>query len=84
MLQKIFRVIITTQTEEEYEARLQAQRAKQQRDMRLGPAKTSDGKAVKPATVRRKSRKIKPNEPCPCGSGKKYKRCCRANDELHS
>jgi tetratricopeptide (TPR) repeat protein len=21
------------------------------------------------------------NEPCPCGSGKKYKRCCLANDE---
>ena len=20
--------------------------------------------------------KIKPNEPCPCGSGKKYKKCC--------
>jgi len=22
------------------------------------------------------SRKIYPNEPCPCGSGKKYKKCC--------
>lgn len=22
--------------------------------------------------------KISPNEPCPCGSGVKYKRCCRA------
>jgi preprotein translocase subunit SecA len=22
-------------------------------------------------------RKIGPNERCPCGSGKKYKRCCR-------
>lgn len=21
--------------------------------------------------------KIRPNEQCPCGSGKKYKRCCR-------
>jgi len=20
---------------------------------------------------------IKPNEPCPCGSGKKFKQCCR-------
>ena len=20
--------------------------------------------------------KIKPNDPCPCGSGKKYKKCC--------
>lgn len=24
------------------------------------------------------------NEPCPCGSGKKYKRCCRAKDEKES
>lgn len=27
-------------------------------------------------TVRRVN-KVGPNEPCPCGSGKKYKRCCR-------
>ncbi len=27
-------------------------------------------------TVRRKGRKIGRNEPCPCGSGKKYKHCC--------
>jgi tetratricopeptide (TPR) repeat protein len=25
--------------------------------------------------------KIGRNEPCPCGSGKKYKQCCRAADE---
>lgn len=27
-------------------------------------------------TYRRTSRKIGRNEPCPCGSGKKYKDCC--------
>jgi len=27
-------------------------------------------------TVRRTEPKIPPNAPCPCGSGKKYKRCC--------
>jgi hypothetical protein len=26
--------------------------------------------------VRRDVIKIGPNEPCPCGSGRKYKRCC--------
>ena len=25
---------------------------------------------------RRSSKKIQPNDPCPCGSGKKYKQCC--------
>jgi preprotein translocase subunit SecA len=27
-------------------------------------------------TVRREGSKVGRNEPCPCGSGKKYKRCC--------
>ncbi len=27
-------------------------------------------------TVRRKEKKVGRNEPCPCGSGKKYKKCC--------
>ena len=29
-----------------------------------------------PITFRRELPKIGPNEPCPCGSGKKYKKCC--------
>jgi len=29
-------------------------------------------------TVRRDARKVGRNEPCPCGSGKKYKKCCGA------
>ncbi|MCD6153375.1 MAG: preprotein translocase subunit SecA [Syntrophobacterales bacterium] len=29
-----------------------------------------------PATVKRKGKKIGRNDPCPCGSGKKYKKCC--------
>ncbi len=29
-----------------------------------------------PATVRRKTEKVGRNDPCPCGSGKKYKKCC--------
>ena len=30
-------------------------------------------------TVRRESPKIGRNDPCPCGSGKKYKHCCGRN-----
>ncbi|MGD8353278.1 MAG: preprotein translocase subunit SecA, partial [Pseudomonadota bacterium] len=30
-------------------------------------------------TVKRQGRKVGRNEPCPCGSGKKYKKCCGAN-----
>jgi preprotein translocase subunit SecA len=32
-----------------------------------------------PATVRREGKKVGRNAPCPCGSGKKYKKCCGAN-----
>ena len=35
--------------------------------------------AAKPTTIRRKEKKIGRNDPCPCGSGKKYKKCCGAN-----
>ena len=30
-------------------------------------------------TVRRVGRKVYPNDPCPCGSGKKKKKCCGKN-----
>ncbi len=35
-----------------------------------------DGKAVGDAPLERDGRKVGRNEPCPCGSGKKYKKCC--------
>lgn len=34
-----------------------------------------DDTAIK-APVRREEKKVYPNDPCPCGSGKKYKQCC--------
>lgn len=34
----------------------------------------------KPKPVR-KGKKIGPNDPCPCGSGKKYKKCCMHKDQ---
>jgi preprotein translocase subunit SecA len=30
----------------------------------------------KPKTIRREGKKVGRNDPCPCGSGKKYKKCC--------
>ena len=35
-----------------------------------------DGQLVMPKTETRAQAKIGRNEPCPCGSGKKYKKCC--------
>ena len=33
-------------------------------------------KEQKESTTIHKDKKIYPNDPCPCGSGKKYKKCC--------
>jgi uncharacterized protein len=35
------------------------------------------------ATVQRDAPKVGRNDDCPCGSGKKYKKCCGAEDKLH-
>jgi SEC-C motif-containing protein len=35
-----------------------------------------DGRAVKPETVKKEGPEVGRNDPCPCGSGKKYKKCC--------
>lgn len=36
----------------------------------------SGGKGVSPVQFRRDAPKTGRNEPCPCGSGRKYKKCC--------
>lgn len=36
-------------------------------------------KEQKASTTIRKEEKVYPNDPCPCGSGKKYKKCCGKN-----
>jgi preprotein translocase subunit SecA len=40
----------------------------------------------KPSIVRKPatSKKVGRNDPCPCGSGKKYKKCCGANQASDS
>lgn len=37
------------------------------------------GKSTQGKTVVKAEKKIYPNDPCPCGSGKKYKKCCGKN-----
>jgi preprotein translocase subunit SecA len=42
------------------------------------------GQSAGPTTVRRSIPKVGRNDPCPCGSGKKYKRCCGATSAVGS
>ena len=37
-----------------------------------------DGKMVAPGQFQRETPKVGRNDPCPCGSGKKFKKCCGA------
>lgn len=41
-----------------------------------GQAPGEEGESLPPVEPIRGDAKPKRNEPCPCGSGKKYKQCC--------
>ena len=41
-----------------------------------GVWKFEDGEVIGPEPVRREEPKVGRNDPCPCGSGKKHKKCC--------
>jgi uncharacterized protein YecA (UPF0149 family) len=53
---------------------IQPQRAPQQLVM-SGGGLPQQRQNLRPATVRRDAGKVGRNDPCPCGSGKKYKKC---------
>ena len=58
-----------------------AMRAIHQSTVGMGYADTQPAEQVapgKPKPVRRTGKKVGRNDPCPCGSGKKYKKCCGA------
>ncbi len=40
---------------------------------------TNKDDSLAKAPVKREALKVYPNDPCPCGSGKKYKQCCGKN-----
>ena len=65
-LERVFKVQIQRQEDVEKVS----QRERRQR-IQLGR-----GPGDKPPTVKRISKKVGRNDPCPCGSGKKYKQCC--------
>ena len=46
-----------------------------------GAAGAADGSSVKKKPIRTAAKKVGPNDPCPCGSGKKYKKCCMQKDK---
>ena len=55
------------------------QEVKRQKVAKETAATGTPDKTVKQQPVRA-ANKVGPNDPCPCGSGKKYKKCCRDKD----
>ena len=58
-----------------------AQEVKREKVAKETGTSAPDKSQVKRAPVR-KEHKVGPNDPCPCGSGKKYKKCCMQKDKL--
>jgi preprotein translocase subunit SecA len=87
-VQQLFRVVFEAPTREDIErarARERAQQEAQARRLReqhasaspvVGGQRATEAAAVQP--VVREGPKVGRNEPCPCGSGKKFKKCCGA------
>lgn len=46
------------------------------RSMQNAASPMAQGRQRENVTVVRSAPKVGRNEPCPCGSGKKYKQCC--------
>jgi preprotein translocase subunit SecA len=67
IIQMLFRIQVATQEETE-----QLEEAQQQ-PIFLSHGDSAAGSKRKPV---KKAAKIGRNQPCPCGSGKKYKKCC--------
>ena len=55
--------------------RVKVEKPEEREQVAMVTGTNKDDSGVK-APVRRNAPKIQPNDPCPCGSGKKYKQCC--------
>ena len=58
------------------------QEVKRQKVAKEVQAVGSGDSIVKKQPVRKADKKVGPNDPCPCGSGKKYKKCCMHKDKM--
>lgn len=61
--------------EDEVERLEEERRKRQEQEMMLNKGAAGE-EAKAPAPIKREGDKIGRNAPCPCGSGKKYKKCC--------
>ena len=61
--------------EDELERLEEERRREKEKELEMARQQAAKEEAA-PKTVRRQQEKVGRNAPCPCGSGKKYKKCC--------
>ena len=66
--EETIRMLFTIQVKQDQEA--------PKRERVMQPTQTSGGSESADNTPRKSDKKVGRNDPCPCGSGKKYKKCC--------
>ncbi|MEA3547139.1 MAG: preprotein translocase subunit SecA [Thermodesulfobacteriota bacterium] len=71
----LMRIQVAREEEVERLEEQQRQRRREEQDMLMSRSDQA-AEERKPEPVKRTGKKIGRNAPCPCGSGKKYKRCC--------
>jgi len=79
-VEKLFRFQIQTEAQEKLELKRRRRNVPLhygREDLVKEQRPEAEPDKPKGVTVRRTGKKIGPNDPCPCGSGKKYKKCCR-------
>jgi preprotein translocase subunit SecA len=72
-LTTLFKIKLASEDDVDHEA--MEKRKRQQSEMRLSRGGEESGQAQQ-QPMKREGEKVGRNEPCPCGSGKKYKKCC--------
>ena len=82
---EMFQAMVAAIREETIRRMFLVQVRPQQEVKRQRVAKETGTAAAEQSTVKkvpvRKEKKVGPNDPCPCGSGKKYKKCCMQKDK---
>ncbi len=81
IFEKVYRVTITQEPESGLSRLTFMKEESRQSVAQTVASQQTQGEGAQPqkqkiSTYRRSQPKIGPNDPCPCGSGKKYKKCC--------
>jgi preprotein translocase subunit SecA len=75
MQQDVVEKVFSVQVRREQDVQQIEQQQQQQRPQRMMMSHGGETVSNEPQTVKRDPTKVGRNDPCPCGSGKKYKRC---------